>query len=88
MTISGTGFITAQPSNNDIRVCGLRAEVVAATQSDVTIKIPALVTETTQADYNLVDVGIIKGVPISDSSLHAENVFDGTFNSIYSSDSA
>lgn len=30
LTITGAGFITQNPSNNDIRVCGLSAEVKAA----------------------------------------------------------
>ena len=33
LTISGEGFLTADIENNDIRVCGLRAGIVSATES-------------------------------------------------------
>jgi hypothetical protein len=33
LTISGTGFITSKPENNEISVCGIRALVQSATNS-------------------------------------------------------
>lgn len=76
MTISGNGFVTSNPENNDISVCGVRAEVISADDSSVTIKIPALVTEHTQDTYSLASPAVISGTPIGDSADVAENAFD------------
>ena len=56
MTLQGAGFVTNNPANNEITVCGLPATVVAATESDATIAIPALVTTTTQSLYTLAKI--------------------------------
>ena len=86
MTISGNGFVTSNPENNDISVCGVRAEVISADDSSATIKIPALVTEHTQDTYSLASPAVISGTPIGDSADVAENAFDSTFNTLYVSD--
>ena len=51
LTIDGAGFVTNDPANNEITVCGLPATVVKATPSYITIAVPALVTATTQSLY-------------------------------------
>lgn len=33
ITITGSGFNTINPQNNDINVCGIRANVVSATET-------------------------------------------------------
>lgn len=57
LTISGSGFVTNNPANNEITVCGLSAPVVSATESSITVSIPALVTTTTQTSYSLASNG-------------------------------
>ena len=57
LTITGAGFVTSNPANNEITVCGLRASVVSATTSGVTITVPPVVTTTTQSLYSLAQVG-------------------------------
>lgn len=57
LVISGAGFVTNNPANNEITVCGLRANVVEATTSSITIAVPPLVTTTTQSLYSLAQVG-------------------------------
>jgi hypothetical protein len=57
LTITGAGFVTNNPANNEITVCGLRANIVSATTSGVIIAVPPLVTTTTQSLYSLAQVG-------------------------------
>ena len=57
LTITGAGFVTNNPANNEITVCGLRANVVSATTAGVIITVPPLVTTTTQSLYSLAQVG-------------------------------
>lgn len=87
LVISGAGFVNNNPANNEITVCGLRANIVAATASDVTIAVPPLVSTTTQTLYSLADVGEISGVAFGDSAL-ASNIADNSFNTLYSSTAA
>lgn len=53
LTIDGAGFVTNDPANNEITVCGLPATVVKATTSYIIIAVPALVTATTQSLYSI-----------------------------------
>lgn len=57
LTLNGAGFVTNNPSNNEITVCGLPAKVVSATVTNAVIEIPALVTTTTQNLYSLAQNG-------------------------------
>lgn len=84
MTISGAGFVTNNPANNEISVCGLPAKTISATQSGVTIEIPALVTTNTQALYSLSEDGELSGKAFGDTS-SSERIIDNSFNTLYTS---
>lgn len=49
------------------------------------IKVPALITETTQAEYSIAEVEIISGTPYSDDSQKAQKAFDDSYNTFYGS---
>ena len=83
LVISGAGFADVAPENNDIRVCGMRAKVLAASQTEITIETPALVTESTQAAFQLAEEGLVSGIAISDIAGKGREVFDDSFNTIY-----
>lgn len=44
LVLSGTGFITSKPENNEISVCGIKASIQSATNSQLILTIPPLVT--------------------------------------------
>lgn len=44
LILSGAGFITSKPENNEISVCGIKASIQSATNSQLILTIPPLVT--------------------------------------------
>jgi hypothetical protein len=52
--------------------------------TNITIKIPSLLTNVTQSLYNLEENGEIKGMSFGDSA-NSRLTFDDSFNTIYSS---
>jgi len=49
LTISGAGFITNHPENNEVSVCGIKASVQSATNSQLVLTVPPLITTQTSA---------------------------------------
>lgn len=70
-------------------VCGIRASIVSASQSELTFKIPSFVNEYTNQQYGLGKTQILtsSGSPISDTVVKTNYAFDNNTKSSYSSDS-
>lgn len=66
----------------------MRAPVVSATQSSLTVSIPPLITSLTQSKFGLTGINIITGVGISDSTNRTNLAFDSDTTTTYSSSAA
>lgn len=66
----------------------MKSKIVSATQSSLTLSVPALVTSITQGLYNLAKPQTIVGTLISDNPNRANNVNDGKISSYYSSNNS
>ena len=51
--ISGSGFVTNEIENNEVRVCGIKAEVKEASETELVVEVPALITKVTHDLYSL-----------------------------------
>jgi hypothetical protein len=86
LILTGAGFQTVGINNNYVTVCGLKAKVNSASQTSLTIDIPALITPSSQSAYQIGTNGPITGLSISDTALLSSNpAFDNNTNSYYSS---
>ena len=87
ITISGNGFPDSSLVDAiDFTVCGIEAEVVSSSASQIVIRAPAYLTPLSLQSYKLAEVSEIFGSPISDSgSTSASSIFDGVFSTYYSS---
>ena len=85
ISISGNGFVEDNIQNNQLYICGNRAEIISASATTLSAKVPTLVTAQTQSQYNLRPVGVISGTPISDDSTGGPIAFDGSLNTVYRS---
>ncbi len=74
--------------NNEIAFCGLKANVISASATSVTVSVPALVTSVTQQLYSIASDTTISGKPFSDSQSKAILAFDGSPNTVYYSSNA
>ena len=86
MAIYGPGFLTNNIENNEVNVCGIPAKVKEATETQITVEVPALVTKVAHSLYNLGEEKKIQGTPFADTNLKKEKAFDKFTNTIYESD--
>jgi hypothetical protein len=84
-TLSGNGFITNNPQNNYISVCGIKASVLSATSSLLTYTVPPLITYQSNQLYKLKINGPVSGMRIGDNPLSANYGMDENVNTYYTS---
>lgn len=85
ITINGDGFVTIEPKNNDVRICGLKADVISATLTSLEVMIPPLITNITQTNYQLTVDKVVTGVPYADNPSEAAKGLDQDIDSVYKS---
>lgn len=84
-TITGSGFVDTQIKNNYVSICGMKATVVSATQSSLSVSIAPLITSQTAARFGLGKTDIIQGTGFSDTTLNTNNAFDSDSSTVYNS---
>jgi hypothetical protein len=87
LTLTGTGFVDIVPSNNILKICGMKAKVVSSTSSSLVFTVPPLVTQQTQALYGLGVPTTIYGTPFGDNLANINLAVDNNTNTFYSSTS-
>jgi hypothetical protein len=81
------GFITDHINNNEIRICGMRANVTSANQDNLIFDIPAFVNSQTSIKYGLGSEQVLTplGSMISDMQINPGFAFDSIFRTVYTS---